>query len=95
MEYIDGRAMEETAEDEFLLGTLVRKLHSYSDYKIKSPMDQNKELWERMNNMKVYYSDNELTIRNMRIEDAQKIYDTYLSYGWHPSMETYEKYYSE
>ena len=48
-----------------------------------------------INNMKVYYSDNELTIRNMRIEDAQKIYDTYLSYGWHPSMETYEKYYSE
>lgn len=29
-----------------------------------------------INNMKVYYSDNELTIRNMRIEDAQKIYDT-------------------
>lgn len=26
----------------------------------------------KINNMKVYYSDNELTIRNMRIEDAQK-----------------------
>lgn len=31
----------------------------------------------------------------MKIEDAKVIYDTYLSYGWHPSMETYEKYYSE
>lgn len=54
------------------------------------------DLWGRkyIDYMKVYYSDNELTIRNMRIEDAQKIYDTYLSYGWHPSMETYEKYYT-
>ena len=43
----------------------------------------------------VYYSDNELTIRSMKIEDAKVIYDTYLSYGWHPSMETYENYYSE
>lgn len=43
----------------------------------------------------VYYSDNELIIRSMKIEDTKVIYDTYLSYGWHPSMETYENYYSE
>ncbi len=31
----------------------------------------------------------------MTPEDAKTLYDTYLSYGWHPSMETYEKYYKE
>ena len=25
-------------------------------------------------------------------EDAQVLYDTYLSYGWHPDMKTYEDY---
>ncbi|MGN0507509.1 MAG: GNAT family N-acetyltransferase [Lachnospiraceae bacterium] len=45
--------------------------------------------------MKVYYSDEKLTIRNMKAEDAKVIYDTYLSYGWHPTMETYENYVRE
>ena len=27
--------------------------------------------------------------------DAKIFYDTYLSYGWHPAMETYERYYAE
>ena len=45
--------------------------------------------------MKVYYSDEKLTIRNMKTEDAKVIYDTYLSYGWHPTMETYENYVRE
>lgn len=45
--------------------------------------------------MKIYHSDKELTIRSMRIEDAKEIYETYLSYGWHPSIETYVNYYQE
>lgn len=43
MEYIEGRNMHETEEDEFLLGQLAGRLHSYQEYKIKSPMSQNKE----------------------------------------------------
>lgn len=43
----------------------------------------------------VYFSDNNLLIRSMEIGDAKKIYDTYLSYGWHPSLETYDNYYKE
>ncbi len=43
----------------------------------------------------VYYSDKKLLIRSMEIEDAKILYDTYLSYGWHPAMETYENYYKE
>ena len=31
----------------------------------------------------------------MEVDDAKIIYDTYLSYGWHPSLETYENYYKE
>ena len=27
--------------------------------------------------------------------DAKIIYDTYLSYGWHPAIETYEAYHKE
>lgn len=44
---------------------------------------------------KQYYSDDKIRIRNMQIEDAKVIYDTYMSYGWHPSMETYTNYYQE
>ncbi len=44
---------------------------------------------------KVYYHDDKLTIRSMRPEDAKVYYDTYLSYDWHPQMETYENYYKE
>ncbi len=43
----------------------------------------------------VYYTDSNLSIRNMEIDDAEKIYKTYLSYGWHPVLETYENYYKE
>lgn len=43
----------------------------------------------------VYYSDDTLLIRSMQPEDAKVLYDTYLSYGWHPSMATYENYYAE
>lgn len=42
-----------------------------------------------------YYSDDSLLIRSMEIEDAKVIYDTYLAYGWHPVLETYENYYKE
>lgn len=43
----------------------------------------------------VYYRNDKLTIRSMRQEDAKVYYDTYLSYGWHPQIETYENYYKE
>lgn len=42
-----------------------------------------------------YYRDTLITIRSMEKTDAQIIYDTYTSYGWHPNMETYENYYLE
>lgn len=42
-----------------------------------------------------YYLDSSIMIRSMEIEDAKVIYDTYMSYGWHPVLETYEKYYKE
>ena len=37
----------------------------------------------------VYFSNSNLLIRSMEVDDAKIIYDTYLSYGWHPSLETY------
>lgn len=40
MEYIEGRNMGETIDDELLLGKLARKLHSYNEYNVKSPMSQ-------------------------------------------------------
>jgi hypothetical protein len=43
----------------------------------------------------VYYSDNDLLIRSMRTDDARIIYEIYLSYGWRPSIETYENYYRD
>lgn len=43
----------------------------------------------------VYFYFNHLRIRSMKIDDAKIIYDTYLSYGWHPSLATYEVYYRE
>ena len=45
--------------------------------------------------MTSYYSDNRILIRSMIPQDAKILYDTYLSYGWHPSLETYERYYEE
>lgn len=38
---------------------------------------------------------NTLIIRDMVIEDADVLYNTYLSYGWHPSLDTYLGYYNE
>ena len=43
----------------------------------------------------IYYRDDKLTIRSMVPEDAKVYYDTYLSYDWHPQIETYENYYKE
>ena len=45
--------------------------------------------------MKTYYDDGMIKIRAMVPDDARIIYDTYLSYGWHPVLETYENYYRE
>ena len=43
----------------------------------------------------IYYQDDKLTIRGMVPEDAKVYYDTYLSYDWHPQIETYENYFRE
>ena len=43
--------------------------------------------------MEIYYSDEMITVRSMKPEDARIFYDTYLSYGWHPELSTYENYY--
>ena len=45
--------------------------------------------------MKTYYDDCTVKIRSMVAEDAKVLYDTYLSYGWHPQLENYENYYKE
>ena len=45
--------------------------------------------------MNVYYDDGVIRIRSMLPEDAQTLYDTYLSYGWHPRLETYSGYYAD
>ena len=43
----------------------------------------------------VYYKDEKLSIRSMVPEDAKILYDTYLSYGWHPQIKIYEDYYQK
>lgn len=43
LEFVDGRHMEETAEDEFLLGQAVRKMHLLQCYDTPSPLNQSKE----------------------------------------------------
>lgn len=43
----------------------------------------------------IYYTSDDLTIRDMKKEDAEIFYNTYLSYGWHPSIDTYLGYYKE
>ena len=48
-----------------------------------------------MGEKKVFYDDGLIKIRSMLQEDAKIIFDTQSSYGWHPSMDTYETYYSE
>ena len=45
--------------------------------------------------MKEYFNDGTIRVRSMAPEDARILYETYLSYGWHPEMKTYEDYYSE
>ena len=45
--------------------------------------------------MLVFYDDGTLKIRGMEPEDAKTLYDTYLSYGWHPQIKTYENYYKD
>lgn len=43
----------------------------------------------------VYFKDKGLLIRSMEKEDAHIFNETYLSYGWHPSLEVYENYFKE
>ena len=43
----------------------------------------------------IYFESEELTIRDMMKKDADIFYNTYLSYGWHPSIDTYLGYYEE
>lgn len=43
----------------------------------------------------IFYSDDKLTIRSMKKEDAKVFYDTYSSYGWHPQIEVYNGYFDE
>ena len=43
----------------------------------------------------IYYTDNNLKVRDMVEADAQIIFDTYLSYKWHPDLNTYLNYYAE
>ena len=40
MEFIEGRQMEETPEDEYRLGEAAKKLHALQGYSLKSPEDQ-------------------------------------------------------
>lgn len=43
----------------------------------------------------VYQKTNNVTIRSMQAEDAQIIYDKYLSYGWHADINIYLNYFKE
>ena len=43
MEYINGRQMEETPEDEYKLAQKTRTMHSLRGYSLKSPLTQSKE----------------------------------------------------
>lgn len=44
MEFIEDRSLEETIEEEFLLGKLARQLHSYTDYKYLSSLNDDKSI---------------------------------------------------
>ena len=39
----------------------------------------------------IYFTNGQLTIRNMEHEDAQAITDAEIEQGWHASVEKYEK----
>ena len=43
----------------------------------------------------IYFESINLSIRDMELEDAEIFYNTYLSYGWHPSLDTYIRYFNE
>jgi GNAT superfamily N-acetyltransferase len=43
----------------------------------------------------IYLKQDIITIRSMVKGDAQILFDTYLSYGWHPDLETYENYFKD
>ncbi len=43
MEFIEGRQMQETPDDEFLLGKAARELHELTGYSEKSPFSQSKK----------------------------------------------------
>ena len=43
MEFIEGRQMEETVDDECKIGQMTRQLHDLNGYSIKSPMTQSKK----------------------------------------------------
>ena len=43
----------------------------------------------------VYYKTDSLLIRDMISEDAHTFYETYLSYGYHSSLDTYIRYFEE
>ena len=45
--------------------------------------------------MHIFYEGDDIRIRSMAPEDAGTLYETYLSYGWHPKLETYENYYRD
>lgn len=45
--------------------------------------------------MRLFYDDGHIRIRSMMPQDAKALYDTYASYGWHPNLATYEKYYRD
>ncbi|MDH8679935.1 GNAT family N-acetyltransferase [Fusibacter bizertensis] len=42
-----------------------------------------------------FYNDEKITIRAMKDEDAQSIYNTLLEQNWHPNIEVYKKYYKD
>ena len=43
----------------------------------------------------IYHNEGQIIIRDMNAGDAQILYDTYASYGWHPDIETYNSYYRQ
>lgn len=43
----------------------------------------------------IYLIDENITIRSLRFEDAQIIYDELFAQNWHPEKEIYDKYYEE
>ena len=61
---------------------------------VQAPAEGGKQEKGRQD-MKIFYDDGTVRIRNMVPEDAGILYRTYLSYGWHPELKTYEEYFRE